>query len=76
MAVKICKDCEYYKQLYRKALYDFGRDGIYYCTVHEEIATRDGTCQAWRKRRLKYDLSCERFDEAEETVKILTEYFG
>ncbi len=47
------------------------------CTVNGSITDEDNACKKWRKKQEEeYDLSAQRFDEAEEDIKRLIMMFG
>ncbi len=72
---KTCKTCNACKQIYRRWCVRFWSDKRYYCAVRREMTKRENSCEDWREKQIAYDLSAQRFDEAERNIKVLMEYF-
>ena len=72
---KNCKSCNFCKRVYRKFGYFFSKFDLYYCSVHNLIVEVENSCEIWQQKKILYDLSAKRFDEAEEDIKILKDYF-
>ena len=69
---KTCKSCKACKYIYRRLWYTYSRFEQLYCTDREEPTEADNSCDRWQKKApRKYDLSPQRFDEAERDIKIL-----
>ena len=67
--MKTCKECDAGKELYRRIGYRFCKLKIFYCARHKKLTEPTGRCEFWKRRTLKYDLSAQRFDEAEANVR-------
>lgn len=67
--IKTCASCGACKQIYAQVWYGFYREKHRYCTAHNKILeSRDG-CELWtKKERPSYDLSSERFIDAEKDI--------
>lgn len=77
MSVNKCAKCANCKQLYFKYLCKFNFCGKYYCTALDKIIDKNKTdCLIWEKRKVYYDLSCERFDDAEKDIAEISKYFS
>ncbi len=72
---KTCSTCNACKQIYRRLCLGFFSNKWYYCAVRCEMTKRENSCENWRKKQAVYDLSAQRFDEAERDIKALMEYF-
>lgn len=72
---KTCKTCNACKQIYRRWCVKFWSDKRYYCAVRGEMTKRECSCGKWRKKKTVYDLSARRFDEVEQDIKVLKEFF-
>lgn len=69
-----CENCDACKQMYYRIWYRHRRLCRTYCTLHNKPTEHDRTCDEWRKKLpRKYDLSPQRFDEAERDIAILQE---
>lgn len=69
-----CINCDYCKQIHRKAGYSYGKDNWYYCILLEKLTEKSEICDYYKKRQKVYDFSKERFDQVEddlETIKRL-----
>ncbi len=75
MTTKICKTCNYGQTVYRKYIL-YGRERLRYCTLCGRMTENDENCDGWTKRVRGYDLSLQRFDNAEGDIKYLMQYFG
>ena len=73
MTTKICKYCGNCKTLYDCGRYRLFRLKKYYCALREEIIDRENSCGEWCKRKVEYELSPQRFDEAEADLKKIFE---
>ena len=43
----------------------------YYCTNCKQLTERESVCDNWQKRKRGYDISLQRFIQAEEDIKAL-----
>ena len=73
MKRRTCKTCDCGVQLFMRAHYRIWKGKGLYCTDREKTTDKDGCCERWRPRRLRYDLSAKRFDDAEEDIAALME---
>ncbi len=68
---KICKFCHHYKLTF--VIYEYLpiKSDVFYCTKRKTVAEENDTCTCWQKKRAEYDLSLQRFEQAEEDVRAL-----
>lgn len=59
--------------MYAVTAYKYWQNRFNYCTVKNEITELDGNCENWTKKEISFDLSKERFDTAENDIKIIGE---
>lgn len=74
METKNCKSCYYFEKVYRFGGYRFGYSTAYpkyYCALREQLTKGENICGNRRKRNSGYDISPQRFAEAEEDAKTL-----
>lgn len=71
MKERICKNCDNLKMVYRaNSMFE----PIYHkriCTKHNKIMQFQDTCDCWCKKKVKYDLSEERFEEIFEQLQYM-----
>ena len=73
MKRRTCKTCDCGVQLFMKAHYRIWKGKGTYCHEREKAAGKGGCRGRWGPRRLRYDLSAKRFDDAEEDIAALME---
>ena len=74
MKGKICKNCESCKQLYKKQWFWFHPKKKFMCVLRGEITEPANTCERYTPKDQKpYDLSPERFGQAERDIEYLME---
>ncbi len=80
MKIKVCKSCDACKTVYRRFgcgyEHGFANGGTRYCAVRDElIKPENAACEKFRKKkREKFDLSPQRFDEVDKAVIFLLEH--
>lgn len=74
--MKTCKTCNSCKMLYDRGWYRYFRRGRYYCTEHERIVALCDVCDKHSAKEHIFDLSSERFGDAEKDIKIISELLG
>lgn len=68
--MKTCKTCGHFKRLYTKYFCFLWRSKLHICTLHNKIA--DGACcENWSRRRVRCDISPQRFESVESDLKAL-----
>ena len=72
--MKKCSNCNNFKQIYRNFTCQFGTYKLYYCTLNEVVATKDGLCKSWQPKGKQADFSKQRFDEVEQDIKFISDY--
>lgn len=72
-ATKKCKNCNFCKRVYRRGLYRFWKDSFYYCLCRESLTERENGCEWWKRKITEYDLSEQRFIDAEKDIRYLSE---
>ena len=74
MKGKTCKNCNSCKQLYEKPWYNLWYTNGFTCVLRGEITEPANTCEHFTPKAQKpYDLSPERFEQAERDIEYLME---
>lgn len=68
MTNKICRNCKFYKILYRKPWYKYFREQLRYCTLHKKLIKGENSCDCWKKIKIKFILSSKRLNQAEKDI--------
>ena len=66
---KSCKTCNECKRVYRKTGLRYWRGKRYYCAAKKILLKNFDGCEKWKKTKIEYDLSKERFDSIEKDIK-------
>ena len=71
-----CNSCRYAKRVYRRFGCLFWRDlRRDYCIVLDRPINDECGCAKRQRKTIEYDLSAQRFDEVENDIKFLLEWF-
>lgn len=74
MKTNSCKNCKFYKRIYRRSEARFFPFNEFYCTAREKATDGKVGCSLWQKRAHDYCISPQRLKEVEEDIKFLLEH--
>lgn len=73
--MKICGNCNFLNQVYRRFLLSFGKfKEHYYCSKCNQMTSKECSCENWQPKVRAFDFSKQRFDEVEEDIMFLSDH--
>lgn len=79
MKTKNCKNCNFFKVVYREFGYRLSYSlayPMYYCTKCEQMTDKESICENRQAKKAEYDISPQRLKEVEQDIKYLLKLFN